>query len=64
MINNSKIETVIKNLKNRNYEVSYFDTKEEAARYIASSISGKSVGFGDSQTLISMKMYERLKRSA
>ena len=61
MINNSKIETVIKNLKNRNYEVSYFDTKEEAARYIASSISGKSVGFGDSQTLISMKMYERLK---
>ena len=53
-------EKLIAALKNRNYDVSYFDTKEQAAEHIAGQITGKTVGFGDSETLLSMKMYEKL----
>ena len=55
------IEKVLENLRKRNYIASYFETKEEAACHIASQVHGKSVGFGDSLTLISMDMYEKLK---
>ena len=55
------IKKVLENLRKRNYVASYFETKEEAACHIASQVHGKSVGFGDSLTLISMDMYEKLK---
>lgn len=54
------IEKVIKAFENNEYIVKYFQTKEEAAAYIDSEIDGKVVGFGDSETLASMKMYELL----
>lgn len=42
------------------YEVVCFETKEEAADFIDSRIDGKTVGFGGSQTLADMGLYERL----
>ncbi len=54
------MERVIAALKDRKYEVSHFSTGEEAARYLDGEIDGRLVGFGDSETLIAMKLYERL----
>lgn len=54
------IERVIEMLKLKGYGVSYFDKSEDAAKYLNHSIDNKSVGFGDSATLLSMKLYESL----
>lgn len=54
------IEKTIGALKNKGYTVSYFENSEEAAVYLNSIIDKKSVGFGDSATLLSMKLFERL----
>lgn len=40
--------------------VSCFDKCETAAKYLDSQIDGKIVGFGDSQTIIDMKLYDML----
>ena len=53
-------ELLIENLTRFGYIVHTFDVKEEAALYLDAAIDGKRVGFGDSQTLISMQMHERL----
>lgn len=45
--------------KNR-YDVSRFAKREEAADYLAAEIRGKRVGFGDSETLRALSLYERL----
>ena len=42
------------------YTVKTFETRITAADYLDSVIDGKTVGLGDSQTLISMKIHERL----
>ncbi|NCC88710.1 MAG: lactate utilization protein, partial [Clostridia bacterium] len=42
------------------YTVSYFENAEDAAIYLNNIIDNKSVGFGDSATLLSMKLFERL----
>lgn len=47
-------------LENNRYDVQLFKTKEEAAAYLNASIDGKRVGFGDSETLRAMKLYELL----
>lgn len=47
-------------LKNKGYEVSCFDTSEEAAAYLNRKIDGKTVGFGDSATLDAMGLYASL----
>lgn len=49
-------------LEKKKYTVSVFATAEEAARYLDEAIDSKIVGFGDSETLISMKMFERLSK--
>lgn len=54
------IQTTINALKKNRYSVSFFKTSQEAADYIDSRIDGKVVGFGDSATMSSMKLYERL----
>ena len=59
-IKREDIEKTIAALKRNGYSVSFFDTKEEAARYLNSKIDNKTVGFGDSVTLMTMKMAERL----
>ena len=50
----------IDNLKRRGYEVSVFDTGAQAAAYLDKAIDGKTVGFGDSETMLSMGLYEKL----
>ncbi|MCI7248104.1 MAG: lactate utilization protein [Clostridiales bacterium] len=54
------IEKTIDSLKKKLYSVSYFETYAEAADYLDSQIDGKEVGFGDSQTLMKMDLYNRL----
>ena len=50
----------IENLKRRRYEVTVFDTGAEAAAYLNEAIDGKTVGFGDSETMLSMGLYDLL----
>jgi hypothetical protein len=54
------IEKVIELLKNKGYTVSYFENTEDAAIYLDNTIDNKSVGFGDSVTLLSMELFKRL----
>ena len=46
----------------KGYTFRYFDTAAEAADYLDGAIVGKTVGFGDSQTLKTLGLYERLCR--
>ena len=56
------VAKTIENLKKNEFEVSYFETASEAARYIDSKIDGKTVGFGDSETLAHMGMANLLRK--
>lgn len=56
------LETLKANLIAKGYEVSCFDTAEEAADYLDAQIDQKSVGFGGSMTLKQMGLYARLNR--
>ena len=49
-------------LKNNHFEVSVFDTKEEACAYLNKEIDGTSVASGGSQTLKEMGILEMLKK--
>ena len=44
----------------KGYTVRVFETAAQAADYLDEAIHGKTVGFGDSQTLKAMNMYARL----
>lgn len=54
------LQKTIDSLTDKGYEVSCFDTAEEAAAYLDGKIDGKTVGFGDSETLLDMGLYELL----
>lgn len=54
------IKKAIKLLKLKGYTVSYFENAEDAAVYLNNIIDNKSVGFGDSATLLSIGLFERL----
>jgi hypothetical protein len=47
-------------LQKRNYQVSCFQTTAEATIYLNQQIDHKLVGFGDSETMIEMGLYEQL----
>ena len=47
-------------LRRRGYAVSVFDTGAQAAAYLDGAIDGRTVGFGDSETMLSMGLYETL----
>ncbi len=47
-------------LETRGYKVTAFETKEAAAEYLNAQIDGVSVGFGGSQTLKDMGLYETI----
>ncbi|MCM1467451.1 MAG: lactate utilization protein [Alistipes sp.] len=49
------------NLERLGYQVSEFDTKEDAAKYLDGSIDGRTVGFGGSMTLKEMGLFDKLK---
>lgn len=55
-----KYNKLIQTLKKFGYEVSYFESKDEATAYILETVKGVSVGFGDSATLSSMGLAEKL----
>ncbi len=55
-------ETLKKNLENRGYLVSCFDTARQATDYLDAQINQKTVGMGGSVTLDQMGLYERLAR--
>lgn len=50
------------NLQRLGYQVTEFDTKEEAAQYLDNSIDGKTVGFGGSMTLKEMELSDKLEK--
>ena len=50
----------VDNLKRRGYEVTVFDTGAQAAAYLNEAIDGRTVGFGDSETMLSMGLYDLL----
>lgn len=54
------IEKTIKNLQLRGFGVKHFASSQEAADYIAGSISGKTVGIGGSKTVDTMGLFDRL----
>ncbi|WP_027398917.1 lactate utilization protein [Anaerovorax odorimutans] len=55
-----ELKKAINALKSKGYEVSCFETAEEAKLYIDCKVDGRTVGFGDSVTLGSMKLYDVL----
>ena len=54
------IEKTVENFKKHGFDVSYFETKEEAAEYLNKEIDGVTVGFGGSVTISEMKLLEKL----
>ncbi len=54
---------VAENLKKLGYQVSIFDTKEQAADYLCGQIQNTTVGFGGSITLRDMGLYDRLSEN-
>lgn len=54
------IEKTVANLRKRHFEVSRFETKEEAAEYLAEQIHDTTVGIGGSTTAKQMGLYEKL----
>ncbi|MBO5493038.1 MAG: lactate utilization protein [Pyramidobacter sp.] len=54
-------EQFLKNLRANRFEASYFPTAAEAIDYLCAAIRGKTVGFGDSHTLLAMNAAERLR---
>lgn len=57
------IEKVKKNLEERGFVVSFFETKQEAADYLVESINGTTVGLGGSMTLDELGIYDRLAKN-
>lgn len=55
-----EIEQVMAALRKKGYAVSYFSDKTQAAEYLNQQVDNKTVGFGDSETLNSLKLYELL----
>lgn len=54
------IKKMVKAFEKNNYKVSYFETAAAGAAYLDREINQTTVAFGDSQTLLSMGLYERL----
>ena len=54
------IQTVMDALKKNRYSVTYFASGEEAADYLDSKLDNQIIGFGDSATMNSMRLYKKL----
>jgi len=53
--------TLTKNLQDKGYNVSCFDTAAEAVKYLDAQIDQQTVGFGGSMTLKQMGLFEKLQ---
>ena len=56
------VKTAIETFKKHGFVVNYFEDKEKAAEYIASSVKNKTVGFGGSITCSELGLSERLSK--
>ena len=56
-------DLVKNNLERLGYKVECFDTKEEAADYLAGEVRGKTVGIGGTMTVKQMGLYEKLSKN-
>ncbi len=57
------ISRVISSLKSKNYSVHFFEKAEEAVQYLCDVHQNQTIGLGDSMTLTSLGLYERLSRN-
>lgn len=57
-----RIEETAAALQKRGYDVACFQTGEDAAAYLDRKIDGFTVGFGDSETMLTLRLYKRLAR--
>ena len=55
-----RIVRTMEAFRRNRYDVSRFEGRTAAADYLAAEICGKRVGFGDSETLRALSLYERL----
>lgn len=53
---------VMESLQKKGYEVSWFETKEEATAYLAETLVDSTIGFGDSLTFTQMGLYDALSK--
>ena len=60
LVNNMNFDTVKKNLEKRGFSVSVFETGKEAVDYLNCEIDGKSIGFGGSQTIKELGVFDSL----
>ncbi len=56
----ARINRTIDAFRRNRYDVSFFRERAAAADYLAAEIEGKRVGFGDSETLRALSLYEKL----
>jgi len=54
------MESLKKNLEEKGYQVSCFETKEEAAQYLVDNMQDQKIAFGGSITLEQMGLFEKL----
>lgn len=54
------ISKVLEAIEQNGFTTKYFETAEEAVQYLESRLHGKTIGFGDSHTLLAMNLFERL----
>ena len=57
------LDKICRAFKRNRFDCTIFETAEEAAAYLSQETHDKTVGMGDSMTLESMKMYERLSEN-
>lgn len=56
------IQKLRKNLEREGFQSSFFETAAAASDYLDACLDGVSIGFGGSQTVRDMGLYERLER--
>ena len=61
-VNEMNFDTVKSNLERRGFSVSVFETGKEAVDYLTREIKGKSIGFGGSQTLKELGLFDSLSQ--
>lgn len=54
------IQKTINSLNKNGYTVHYFEHESEAVDYLCAKYQNKVIGFGDSQTILQMKLYDAL----
>lgn len=55
-----QLEKIRESFQKNGFSCTYFETKEEAVRYLAKETAGKSLSLGGSMTLLEMGAYEAL----